>query len=152
MGPNHIYINTINAYGYHKDQKKITTERRILKFNDDPNYKQGTLLLMDKSAASVDYMERQGCKLYAFPYQENKSNSLITLSILKAGKVYDLLTSTEDKCVAYDSYFTVVRANRSVFEKEKDNFGEQSEDSDNDEVRQAFKEKDYVKCIVCTSD
>lgn len=152
MGPNHIYINTINGFGEHKDQQKIVTKSRVLRFTDDDQYKQGTLLLMDKAVSSVDFMERQGCKLYSFPYSENKQSSDVTLSILKAGKVFDLLTSAEDKCVAFDSYFTVVRANKSVFEKEKEMFGVEDEDSDNDAVRQAFNEKDYVKCVVCTSD
>ena len=152
VGPNHIYMNTINADGKLKKQEKIQTDRRIIRFKDDANYKQGILLLLDRAAASVDFMERQGCKLYSFPYQENTSaKDSICLSVLKGNNVYDLLTAKEDACVAYDSYFTVVRANKDVFEKESDKFG-QSDDSDNDDVRQAFSEKDYVKCVVCTSD
>ena len=160
VGPGHIYISSINAEGRFQQnlQETITSEikdscKRILRFKDDSAYKQGILILKDNGIYTTDFAERGGCKLYQFPLQRNESDGLITLSILKGGEVYELLKSSDPdtKCLAYDSYFNVVRANKDVFEKEKEKFAE-NEDSEDDAVRKAFSTKDYIKCVVITSD
>lgn len=79
-----------------------------------------------------------------------QDDSKVTLHCLKQGQVYDLLTSEQSPCLAFDSYFRVLQANKAVFMKEKDEF-DLGDDSEDDEVKKAFQDKEYVKVVVCTS-
>ena len=54
--------------------------------------------------------------------------------------------------MAYDSYFRVARANKAVFEKHKEEFTLNEVGEEDDAVKAAFLEKDYVNVLVCTSD
>lgn len=91
--------------------------QRILKFVDDDAYNTGMMILTDKSAASVDYKEVANCKIFMYPFEPNASSE-ITLSVLKQGKIYELISGPKFPCLAHDSYFKVMRANLAVFAKE----------------------------------
>ena len=59
------------------------------------------------------------------------------------GKEYELMTETNCKSLDYDSTFAIMLAN-------KDNFV-QSEEQDNDEVLEKYKDKEQCKVLICTS-
>ena len=76
----------------------------------------GMLFLTDESASSMGYRNISNNRVYTFPHEPNK-DAVVTLHVFKQGTFYKLLDSTNSDCVAYDSYFTVARANKAIFEK-----------------------------------
>ena len=118
-------------------------------------------MLTDEGSSCLEYKEVNGCQLFTFPLTETKGTKY-TLSALKQGSIHTLLTSDEKlpdtdtkelkaSCLSFDTYFKVLRANKAVFEvdKDADNF---IDDSDEATFERAFAKKDYVNAIICTSD
>ena len=93
---------------------------RILKFHNDDRYKCGILLLTDQStdhSLDYDYNLSEQVSLYKFPLTSIQTTSKVTLKCLKKGTFYELLNSeTNAGLIARDSNFSVLRANRAVFE------------------------------------
>ena len=151
MGTNSIYYTTLSSSGkILMTKNKLSSPGRILKFQDDPEYNCGLLLLIDESVFSKSFENVRGCNFYTFPLVSNKYVH-VRLYGLKMGKFHKLLEDKESNCVTYDCVFSVIRANRAVFERDKDEFGEEDITKEDDVVKQAFEEKDYCNVVLVTS-
>ena len=117
--------------------------------------------MTDSGASSLDYKEINSCKLFTFPLTESK-NAIYQLHALKHGEIYLLLDSTEKlpskepnssikSCLAFDSYFKVLRANSAVFKVDYDDDAF-VDDSDEAAFDKAFEKKDYINTLIITSD
>ena len=151
VGTHGIMVTSLSPSGtLNRHWKKIDSPGRLLKIANDDIYNTGMLLMTDDAdAASMDYRNVSNCSLYMFPLACEKK-ATVRLHALKQGTLYELLTSQQNPCLAHDSFFTVMQANRAVFMKEKDEF-ELDADSDEDEVKQAFADKELVTVVICTS-
>ena len=64
----------------------------------------------------------------------------MTLNCLKRRRFFALLSSDEDDCINHDSFFTVIQANREVFEAQEEEFAlEDSKQDLIDEVLMNFE-------------
>ena len=76
----------------------------------------------------------------------------MTLHCLKRRRFFALLSSDEDLCINHDSFFTIVQANREVFEAQEEEFAPEDSKQDLiDEVRVIFEKEPQVNAIMCTS-
>ena len=76
----------------------------------------------------------------------------MTLNCLKRRRFFALLSSDEDDCINHDSFFTVIQANREVFEAQEEEFAlEDSKQDLIDEVRVIFENEKHVNALMCTS-
>ena len=76
---------------------------------------------------------------YTFPLRKLSSEAKITLNNLKHYKMYPILNSKDhekEKCIAYDSYFKVMRAKSEVFHLDID---------DDDAEYEAENENEHFK-------
>ena len=65
----------------------------------------------------------------------------MTLHCLKRRRFFALLSSDEDDCVNHDSFFTVIQANREVFEAQEREFAPDDSKADLiDELQEAFED------------
>lgn len=99
------------------------------------------------SVKCADYSETQDHKIYQFPYARITASEVAVYSF-KMGCFHQLISSKESDSVEFDSYFDILQANRSAFEKETGTF----EDEDQkDEVKQIFSEKELVIVLLISS-
>ena len=100
-------------------------------------------MLIDNTPDSSDERELEGCKLYTFPLKPDESKE-VTLYSLKMGTYYPLISSKEYSCVNHDSFFNIITANATVFEKEIKDKKEKDDliNQDSCEVRKAFGDKE----------
>ena len=92
-----------------------------------------------------EFVDIEGCRLFKFAFGAS-GDATVTLYALKMLKYHPLLSSTDNKCVAADSIFNVMEANRDYFLKQVDNSRGFNE---NDPMRIAFKDKQNCSVLVC---
>lgn len=118
-------------------------------------------MLTDDCSQIDEFKEVEQSKVYNFPLTEN-ANATYTLSCLKLGVMYRMLTSNEElpntdanqnkkSCLAYDTYFKVLKANSAVFIVDKDTEAFIDEE-DEKTFEKAYEKKNYVIAVICTSD
>ena len=64
-------------------------------------------------------------------------------------KFFSLLSGSDNPCVAPDSFYNLMQANREHFEKDDDGNGD--DDAENDPVRKAFPDKEICTVLICSS-
>ena len=64
-------------------------------------------------------------------------------------KFFSLLSGSDNPCVAPDSFYNLMQANREHFEKDDDGNGD--DDAENDPVRKAFPDKEVCTVLICSS-
>ena len=124
---------------------KVKSPGRIIRFEDDMSFRNGTILLTDNVSDSDDYEKMDGSYLFTFPLQidESKNNS-VTLYALKMTQCFKLLNSETDKSCHYDSQFSIMRARRDVFKN--------TEKIDDCEITKHHDKRDFVNVLVCKSN
>ena len=131
---------------------KLQIPNRILRFRNDEYDRFGVLILTDEKVGlppGSEYADVMGCRLFTYPFTPIVG-SRVTLSTIKEGHVFNLLTSDQSKALAEDSYFRTMRANKAMFESKTDEFAV-AEDNKPDKVKEAFT-KDNLYVVVVTSD
>ena len=72
----------------------------------------------------------------------DKKLKCLNLNVLKHGKVHKLLSSLEDNCISFDSYFKVMQTKRANFSSRSAKKGGTMnyviEDSSDDDIRQSL--------------
>ena len=96
---------------------------RILRVENDDRYNCGLLLLIDDAVLSPTFECINSCSFYTFPLVSLKYD-YVRLFSLKMGEFHKLLDDRTCGTITHDCAFNVIRANRAVFEREKDEFGE----------------------------
>ena len=136
---------------------------RILRFSNDEEFNMGVLLLTDSTVKMAEFKKQDGCLLYNFPLlREPGEDQTLVLYALKMQKLYPILASQEkdnlpllpvSQCLARDSFFRVLRANRNVFERPLDQFEQElaADQEEEDEVKRAFPLKTYCNVLACSS-
>ena len=54
-----------------KTEEPMKAPGRIIRFVDDRSYQNGTIFLTDDVKDDDDYIQRDGCDLYTFPFEED---------------------------------------------------------------------------------
>ena len=135
-----------------------TAPGRILSFRDDFHHNMGTIMNIDEGSPQCDESkEVEGFRLFQFPFTaSSKDGFRVAIYALKMLKFFSLLPSAQNRCVAPDSVFNVMQANRWNFEKDggkvsDKNGGASIEESDNDQVRIAFPDQETCTVLICSS-
>lgn len=123
---------------------------RILRFKNDHYDKFGIFILTDDKPVETiesEYKDAEQCSIFTFPYTSS-GVSHVTLSTIKQGRVFSLITTNDDDAVAPDSFFRTIKSSRSVFEQ-KDHYTTGLTAAC--EVTSKFGEKTSLHALVMTS-
>ena len=110
------------------------------------------MLVENLDSKIEEFVDVEDCRLFKFPF-DAKEGAKVTLYALKMLKFYELLSSSENSCVATDSVFNIMESNkehfsRTVFRKTVENSGGFAE---NDPMKIAFDGKSKCSVLLCSS-
>ena len=174
VGINSIQTLKFTQTGHFKrkgfDDLSQRIDGRILSIHNDEQFNTGVLFLTDDRYIDRDQKEYTSAEnniFRVFPDetvtkesnlpaldQKNKQKDTVTLYNLKHGQIFKLLDDTTSDCIDSDTYFQVVKANRSLFAIEKIKKHKKYKHTDKaseDQIIKAFMNKKYAIAVVLYS-